>query len=162
MGEYVTGTYYYSLSLILFIFLVQWKRHNVVPSAQPLLYDHMIRAKSGAPGLSLVPKLKYEQVILNSFSKMTVDLATQVSRPSLLLRGAITSLYMYAYQVLSQSVANALKLTGGDEVTETVDKFDKFFDCVNVSSLSAGKLSRNAFKSPFRSPNDFRLKSYNK
>lgn len=64
-------------------------------------------------------------------------------------------------QVLSQSVANALKLTGGDEVTETikfVDKFDKFFDCVNVSSLSAGKLSRNAFKSPFRSPNDFRLK----
>lgn len=58
-------------------------------------------------------------------------------------------------------MANALKLTGGDEVTETikfVDKFDRFFDCVNVSSLSAGKLSRNPFKSPFRSPHDFRLK----
>ena len=61
-------------------------------------------------------------------------------------------------------MANAMKLTGGDEVVETVkfiDKFDKFFDCVNVSSLSGGKLSRNPFKSPYRSPSDFRLKVKN-
>ena len=38
-----------------------------------------------------------------------------------------------------------------------IDKFDKFFGCTNVSSLSAGKLSilRNLFKSLF---SDFRLK----
>jgi len=42
--------------------------------------------------------------------------------------------------VLSESVANGLRSTGGDEVVETikfVDYFDKFFDCVNVSSLLA-------------------------
>ena len=31
------------------------------------------------PGLAMMPKLKYEHVHLNSFSKMQVDLATQVS-----------------------------------------------------------------------------------
>ena len=30
------------------------------------------------PGLSIVPKLKYEHIHLNSFSKMRVDLAAQV------------------------------------------------------------------------------------
>lgn len=30
------------------------------------------------PGLCLVPKLKYEHIYLNSFSKMRVDLAAQV------------------------------------------------------------------------------------
>ena len=39
-----------------------------------------------------------------------------------------------------------------------VANFDKFFDSLNVSSLSAGKLKRNAFKSPYRSATDFRLK----
>ena len=38
--------------------------------------------------------------------------------------------------------------------------FDKFFDTLNVSSLSAGKLKRNAFKSPYRSGADFRLKVF--
>ena len=49
----------------------------------------------------------------------------------------------------------------GDVVEETVkfiSYFDKFFDCVNVSSLSTGKLQRNPFKSPYRSNQDFRLK----
>ena len=31
------------------------------------------------PGLAMVPKLKYEHVHLNSFSKIRVDLAAQVS-----------------------------------------------------------------------------------
>ena len=30
------------------------------------------------PGLSLVPKLKYEHIYLTSYSKMRVDLAVQV------------------------------------------------------------------------------------
>ncbi len=38
--------------------------------------------------------------------------------------------------------------------------FDKLFDCLNVSNLDAGKHSRNAFKSPYRSATDFRLKVY--
>ncbi len=52
-------------------------------------------------------------------------------------------------QVLSNSVAKALQLTQGDEVAETitfVDKFNKFFDTLNVSSISAGKLKRSPFK----------------
>ena len=64
-------------------------------------------------------------------------------------------------QVLSNSVAKALQLTGGPEMQETaqfVDIFNKFFDCMNVSSLSAGKLKRWAFKSLYRSARDFRLK----
>lgn len=32
-----------------------------------------------ASGLAMVPKLKYEHIHLNSFSKMRVDLAAQVS-----------------------------------------------------------------------------------
>jgi hypothetical protein len=34
--------------------------------------------QSSTPGLSMVPKLKYEHVFLSSFSKMRVDLAAQV------------------------------------------------------------------------------------
>lgn len=33
---------------------------------------------TAAPGVSLVPKLKYEHIYLTSFSKMRVDLAAQV------------------------------------------------------------------------------------
>ncbi len=36
-----------------------------------------------APGLTLAPKLKREHVYLTSFSKMRVDLATQVTSSSL-------------------------------------------------------------------------------
>ncbi len=64
-------------------------------------------------------------------------------------------------QVLSNSVAKALQLTQGDEVAETitfVDKFNKLFDTLNVSSISVGKLKRNPFKDPYRSASDFRLK----
>ena len=38
--------------------------------------------------------------------------------------------------------------------------FDKFFDCFNVSSFNAGMRSRKAFKSPYRSASDFRLKVF--
>ena len=55
-------------------------------------------------------------------------------------------------QVLSNSVAKALKLTGGPDVEKTAkfaSMFDKFFDCLNVSNFEAGKRSRNSFKSPY-------------
>ena len=42
------------------------------------LYKRNTGAHTNTPGLSLVPKLKYEHVYLTSFSKMWVNLAAQV------------------------------------------------------------------------------------
>ena len=59
------------------------------------------------------------------------------------------------YWVLSESVATAMKLTGGDEVTETVrfiEMFDKFFDCLNVNNFTTSHHKRKV------SATDFRLK----
>ena len=43
-----------------------------------LLYLRNSGAHHEVPGLSLVPKLKYEHINLTNFSKMRVDLAAQV------------------------------------------------------------------------------------
>ena len=63
--------------------------------------------------------------------------------------------------MLSESVAKALELTGGEEVTETV-KFikmmDHFFDCLNVNNFHTGKQKRKQLQDPYRSGDDFRLK----
>ena len=64
-------------------------------------------------------------------------------------------------QVLSNSVAKGLVISVGPKAQETArfaEMFDKFFDCLNCSSLSAGKRSRNPFKSPYRSATDWKLK----
>ena len=58
-------------------------------------------------------------------------------------------------------MANALKLTGGVEVTETVrfvSMMDRFFDCLNINNFTSGKTKRKPFQDPFRSDKDFRLK----
>ena len=63
--------------------------------------------------------------------------------------------------MLSNTVAIALREMIGEHAEETakfVEYFDKFFDSLNVSSLSAGKLSRCAFKAPYRSDKDYRLR----
>ena len=47
-----------------------------------------------------------------------------------------------------------------EEAFETayfIEKIDKFFDVLNVSSFSQGKLKRKVFHQPYLSPNDFRL-----
>ena len=41
-------------------------------------YHRNSGAQVKSPGLSLLPKLKYEHIYLTSFSKMRVDLAAQV------------------------------------------------------------------------------------
>ena len=63
-------------------------------------------------------------------------------------------------QVLSASVAHAMELMGDPEMTETirfVHFFDRFFDCLNVSSLSEGRHSRKPDLYPYRTPNDKRF-----
>ena len=45
-----------------------------------MLYERDSGAVREAPGLSLVPKLKWEHIHLTSFSKMRVDFAVQVSK----------------------------------------------------------------------------------
>ena len=54
--------------------------------------------------------------------------------------------------MLSTSVSKALELVVGDDAEET-----SIFT-LNVSSFDEGKRSRNPFKSPYRSRDDFRLK----
>ena len=44
------------------------------------LYCRESGANRDAPGLAMVPKLKYEHIHLSSFSKMRVDLAAQVCK----------------------------------------------------------------------------------
>lgn len=43
------------------------------------LYERNVGAITETPGLSMVPKLKYEHIKLTSFSKMRVDLAAEVT-----------------------------------------------------------------------------------
>ena len=62
---------------------------------------------------------------------------------------------------MSETVCKALRVTGGAEASETakfIEMVDKFFDCLNVSSFSKGKLKRKPFLQPYRKSNDFRLK----
>lgn len=63
-------------------------------------------------------------------------------------------------QVLSESVANALKLSVRENVKETVKfvtNFDKFFDMLNVKNLINGKHRRKDFQLPYNSISDSRL-----
>ena len=62
---------------------------------------------------------------------------------------------------MNETVSKALKVTGGVEAAATakfIEMVDKLFDCLNVSSLSKGKLKRKPFLQPYRNSNDFRLK----
>ena len=48
----------------------------------PISWDHLkelYRAQADDTGLALIPKLKFEHIHLTSYSKMSVDLAAQVS-----------------------------------------------------------------------------------
>ena len=53
----------------------------------------------------------------------------------------------------------------GNEAEETakfIELVDKMFDSMNVSFLSEGKLNRKVFLTPYRKPDEFRLKVSNK
>eukprot|EP00731_Ephydatia_muelleri_P013889 Em0007g1199a len=95
--------------------------------------------KGNSIGLSLLPKIKLEHIKLTAFSKMRVDLATQL---------------------LSESVSKALHLLGGPDAEETANfiaLFDKFFYSFNVSNYTEANRHRKPFRQPYRSSDDFRL-----
>jgi hypothetical protein len=65
-----------------------------------------------------------------------------------------------AVQVLSKSVAIALRETGNEEVTGTAEfceMMNGFFDCTNVRSLTEYQRKKNPFIMPYESPEDERL-----
>jgi len=68
---------------------------------------------------------------------------------------------------MSETVANALERTGGDEVAETirfVRMIDHFFDSMNVTNFSSAIRKKKPFQQPYRrriggdGTEDFRLK----
>jgi len=106
----------------------------------------------------LVPKLKYEHIHLNSFSKMRVDLAAQVSCCCVQFHYSLLYLHL---KVFSETVSKVLTFSGDPEVTETakfVLMFDRFFDCLNVTNFDHCKNERKVFQNPYRKPGDFRIK----
>lgn len=57
-------------------------------------------------------------------------------------------------------MSQALKLVGGNETQETarfVAMMDKFFDSLNVTNFTNGKVKRKPFQDPYRSAKDFKL-----
>ena len=104
-----------------------------------------------------MPKIKYEHVHLTSYSKMRVDLAAQVC----MVFNASSIFSIFIFKVMSETVSKALRLTRDEEVAETalfIEMVDKMFECLNVSSLSKGKMKHKPFVQPCRNTNDFQLK----
>lgn len=89
--------------------------------------------------LHSLPKLTLDHIMLTSYSKMKVKLATQV---------------------LSKSVAVALKESDDEEVLGTAkfcQMMNGFFDCTNVRSTTEYVQKRNELIKPYSSCDDPRL-----
>ena len=66
----------------------------------------------------------------------------------------------HAAQVLSKSMANALRESGNPEYTETAvfcEMMDRWFDCLNGRYLSQGQFTRKPELAPYRSKEDWRF-----
>lgn len=90
---------------------------------------------------------------------MWVDLAVQVC--GLGSEQQIWSYYKLFLQTLSETVSNALRLTGGEEATETAEfiaMMEKFIDSKNVHNFTHGYHSLKSLQAPYTSGDDFRLK----
>ena len=103
-------------------------------------------------GLSFLTKLKREHTELTSFSRMWVDLTTQVLILYMLSQPDVT------LQVLSKSVAECFAYYGDPENSKTeifVQLFDQFFfHCYNVHSLSEWRLKGKPNLKPYISTSD--------
>lgn len=90
-------------------------------------------------GLHLMPKLTTDHIMLTSYSKMRVYLATQV---------------------LSESVGVCIRDFGPQEAKRTAEfclKFDKFFDCFNVRNSDEHWKKKKEFLKPYTSATDVRF-----
>ena len=66
----------------------------------------------------------------------------------------------YAAQVLSNTVAIALRRYGGDEASETANfcsLWDQFFDCFNTRHMDEASRTRKPFLKPYREGTDERF-----
>ena len=89
--------------------------------------------------LHTLPKVSLDHIVLTSYSKMKVKLATQV---------------------LSRSVAVALEESGKEDVSGTAQfcrMMNDFFDCTNVRSLTEHTRKRNHLIKPYETPDDERF-----
>ena len=93
-----------------------------------------------ASGLSFVPKLRKDHVHLTSYSRMKVNLATQVSAIHTYIRNFIHNMRNIIHIMSSgTSVANAMEYFQDEKTLETrefIRHFDRFFDCMNVRCTS--------------------------
>lgn len=106
-----------------------------------LLWQHVVDAykQDLDNGLHMLPNLSADHILLNSYSVMKVKLAVQV---------------------LSDSMAVALRQLLGDEASETsklCGMMNKFFDCMNVRSVTEHRHKNNANVKPYTDVNDERL-----
>lgn len=100
------------------------------------LYDWDLGMNRAALGLRMLHKLKDEHIKLTPQHRMSVK---------------------YAVQVLSNSVAAALKMQADQSTSETIrfiEMFDKAFDCLNVTRV---KRNDKPYRQPFRDINDQRF-----
>ena len=110
-------------------------------NGQYLLFRHTadLFYQDQAVALHSLPKLTLEYIVLTSYSKMRVKLATQV---------------------LSNSVAIALEESGKEDVQGTAQfcrMMNSFFDCTNVWSRMEHIHKKNEFIKPYMSVDDERF-----
>ena len=108
---------------------------------QHLLFQHIANLYYSDQefGLHVLPKLTLDHIMLTSYSKMKVKLATQV---------------------LSRSVAIALRESDNEEVCGTAmfcQMLNDFFDCTNVRSTTEYNRKKNMMIKPYSSCDDERL-----
>ena len=72
------GKYFIVLNSNVYFVLLQCNGSAIDWNLIVELYKRNAGATTSTPGLSLVPKLKYEHIYLTSYLKMRVDLAVQV------------------------------------------------------------------------------------
>ena len=106
-----------------------------------IVWKHLVRIAEDnlKRGTKTIQKLAMDHVYLNSYSVMSVNLATQA---------------------LSQSTANVLRKyysTDTNGTSELCEKFDQLFDCLNTRHLKEGERKRRPFLMPYRSIDDNRF-----
>ena len=65
--------------------------------------------------------------------------------------------------MLSNTIAKAIKFHWGDKAAGTIkfiEMMDKLFDCLNVNTLSAGRMLKKPFQQPYEKSDNIRVKVY--